>query len=240
MAVDEITKLAKTLRAAYVQARSAFESVKLGTPYKYHVPKSYDGKPPIETTDGVVLQPGTKSVWIELAKFVRREDVDPLLFIEAQFDRGPTQRAVEPRQLKSAKCLTKARRLTNFKGQEVATELFLQQDTARGKITSLQIYGKLQKEDSYAVTLLDTDLELSPLFRYCLALSIGGLRFRRIAKRFEVEACVQYRRYRTHYKRHWSELLPAGFDRLSRQVNRQVMSQDEGDGKDHSEEDEEI
>lgn len=234
---DELALLARRLRAVYVQERSAFETMKLGEPVKYQVPRSYDGRPAVETDGGVELQPATRSVWWVLARFLAAEDFSPEAFIEAQFDRlGPTARPPEPRQLRSAACVRRAAQFVAATAREIPLELVLQRKQAATRISYLQLYGREAKEDSYAIALLDSDLELSPLFRYCLALSIGGLRFRRIAKRFETEACFQYQRYRKHYKRHWGELLPPGFGRFSKRVYQAILTEDEGHGRDETEE----
>lgn len=212
--------LSARIRAAYVREREAFETRELGEPYRYRVPRRYDGVPPVETEDGVELDRGTRSVWLRLAReFFGPGGIDPDLYIRIQFEHVPFgRRPPEPNQLGSAGRVRTWERAFAAKEEEVRLALQLESEIAKMWISYHQrMVGRL-KEDSYEIVLLDTALELSPLFRYCLARSIGGLRFRRIAKRYEIGACVQYRRYRAYYKRHWGGVLPAGFSRHSRQV----------------------
>lgn len=225
---EEAAAAARRLRAVYVHERSAFETMKLGERYRYRPPRRYDGRPAVETDDGVVLEKAVKPAWLDLARHLADCGVTMLeLFVEAQFHAlAPTARAPEPLQLRTDACLSRYRDYVEGTEADVILELKLQTGLAADRITFLQLYGDAAKEDSYAIVLLDDDLELSPLFRYCLATSLGGSRFHRIAKRYGPEACCEYCRCRKYYKRHWKRILPVGFDRYARSVYDVILEEE--------------
>lgn len=215
-----LTKFSRYVRQAYIAERIEWDRVRTGVRSVYRPAARYDGKPPVETDDGVVLEPGTESVWLRLAKFFLEHRIDPPAYIRIQFEEADNREyAPNPDQLVSPKSLYRWKKAVSNKEREIKLALESQIELASGNIIMLQAYADKTVEDASALTLLNIGLELSALFRYCLALSIGGKRFRQIARRFEVGACLQFERFREFYLRHWAKVLPAGFKERSRLIN---------------------
>lgn len=215
----------REVRLIYIRERTAYESTVLQKPYPYKPPALYDeGRAAVTTDSGVLLDPAVKSVWPKLAKFFYDNEIDPVAYIATQFLEAfsAVRRPPEPQALRGQKAQLLWKKALKFKEEEIRIALTVEKNIARSKIAYHQIGGD-SRDRACAMTLCDTTLELSPLFRYCLALSLGGLRFERIAKRFETEACIQYYRYRVYYDRYWRGMLPADFTQLSREIYRQSL-----------------
>lgn len=232
-----LTRMAGDVRRAYIEERSEWETLRSGVAVQYKPAKRYDGKRDVETDDGLVLEKGTASIWVKLAQFFIENKIEPRAYIHAQFEEaGKRERPPNPDQLTSANSLFRWKRAKKRKEAEIKLALQIQATIATKKITILQAYGGKTPEDTSAITLLNIGLELSALFRYCLALSIGGKRFRRIARQFELEACLQFERFRKFYLRHWSKVLPEGFSERSRLIYDYLLWEPQNDDQEEDEE----
>jgi hypothetical protein len=125
--------------------------------------------------------------------------------------------APEPSELRSQKYLLIWKKCYPKLLEHMATRLEIEKRAGSAAIASHQIVGT-PRDDSYAIVLMNRHVAMSPLMRYCLARSIGGVRFRRIATRFEPEAILQFMRYRTQYKRVWKDVLPKGFAARAKRI----------------------
>lgn len=242
MASDEdeaqsaLVQLATEIRKIYVRERSEYESLKCGQTVVWKPAKRYDGRAPIETDDGIVLQKGTVSAWLKLAKFFAEHRIEPRAYIQSQFEAtAHRDRALNPDQLTSPAAQFRWRKAKRKKEEYIKLALTLQSSLASAEIQLLQHYAGKSPEDAAAVVLCNNGLELSALFRYCLARSIRGKRFRQIARSFEVEACLQFERFRTYYLRHWKSVLPDGFSKRSREIYEFLLWEPQNDGKEDEE-----
>jgi hypothetical protein len=226
--VTELEKrLAVDVRRIYIEERSAFESMKHNTNVVYRPPKRYEGKP-AEYLEDEQIEKAVPPIWLQMARVFVARKIDPPAFIGSIFgDAALDRRAPEPNMLITENSLKCWRRIQKEKEEQIALGLKMQQQLALQKIMVLQKLGKQTPEDAYAVTLLNTGLELSALFRYCLALSIGGKRFRHIAQRFEADACIQFVRYKKYYLSHWKDFLPEKISARMRKVYRYLFAEDE-------------
>jgi hypothetical protein len=214
-------QLAAAIKAAYTECRQEWESFRAGEPVRYRPGKRYDGKPAVETADGLVLDGAAGSAWEKLADYFLAREEDPVAYIRFRFERlAPGAPPPEPLQLKGEKLLAEWRRVRERKGPEIAAALLAEANRAADAMTYYQRGMGHTPEESYARTLDDPLLELSALFRYGVATSLGGPRFLRIAARYRDAAVAQYCRYPEHYDRHWARLLPRGFARTARSRNR--------------------
>lgn len=206
--------LAFTIREIYVRERSAAEQLLYGGEFRYRPPHSYDGS--FRPTQGMVAE---DSVWHKMMLFYAAQKIDPHAFMGYMFGRcEPGGRLPEPNMLYGPKSIAKWERAQEEKGREIETILTVQTQIAKNQIGYLQRICERKVHDSYAMVLADTTLALSALFRYCLASSIEGSRFRRIAANYEVDASLQFERYRKYYLRHWKDFLPNGFAKRSGKV----------------------
>jgi hypothetical protein len=218
------------VRQTYIEERSAFESLREGVTIRYKVPSEFDGRRAQMTEESVIIRAGKLPIWIKLAREFATRRIDPQEYIRTQFERLDSleARITEPPQLFSERCLARWDLAVSKRGETFALALHVQKTLARDSILSVQYQYNLRGDDAYANVLLDPQLALSSLFRYCLALSIGGPRMRQVARRFEVGACIQYQRYRRHYKRYWKEFLPVGFASKSAKIYRTVYEENDG------------
>jgi hypothetical protein len=230
-------ELAYQIRALYIEERNAFEQLR-GRTSDYKPSAHWDGHEGLQIED-VQISAGRQSIWQQLARIFIVHRIDPAVFIANRFDGVPLDgRIPEPNHFIGAKARKLWEKDKCRKEEEIELALTIQRNVARRSVLSLiALLGK-SKDEACALTLLDDGLELSALFRYCLACSIPGKRFAQIAKFFETSACLQFERYRKFYQHHWKDFLPSGFSTRSRAVYRYMF--EEGHGQDDEEEVEEI
>lgn len=224
--------LAQTVRAAYSLTRSLYETAKAGTTVLYAIPKQYDGKPAIETDDGVCVERSVPAVWPKLAqKFVELE-IDPEAYISVQFDgRDIAHRPPEPNQLFSAQCLKYWEKSKHVKANEIKTLLDVNQRVFEQNVSYLEQRG-VSKIDAVIQTLIDFNLSLSFLFRYCYAYrayrATSMNQFKEIAKAFKHKAAVQFHFFKNEYLAYWSDVLPDAFVKNASELYRQFYSLRQG------------
>ncbi len=187
--------LARQLRLCYERARAAREAL------KHNEPASKGGA-------GYAAE-ATADVWVRLARFCAGRSIDPVAYIDWTFDNALLGRsAPAPRQLLNHQHARAFLDGLKEDGREIEVAFRVQQQTARTNMLLAQRLGRQAPPDALAAVLLDESLPLSALYRYCLATSIGGERFRRIARLYEVEAARQYRRNRADYDAVWGRWIP--------------------------------
>lgn len=211
--------VAARVKVCYEVERARWESRKSGHPVVYEAASAYDGTKP-KTIDGeLVIQKGRRSEWKTMAEWCEEKGVDPEAYIRLVFDhaRLDLRSAPEPNNLRSEKCLAIWAKYSPRLLDDMAVRLVTEKSVASAEIASYQVVG-IAKEDSYSAVLMNRHVAISPLMRYCLAKSIGGLRFRRIAARFEPEAVMQFMRYRQQYAAVWKDVLPKGFAARAKRI----------------------
>ncbi|MCI0421478.1 MAG: hypothetical protein L0312_20015 [Acidobacteria bacterium] len=167
-----------------------------------------------------------RSVWLTLADFFAEEGVDPHEYIWAQFRAlrmTPEIGIPQPLQLKSKRCKERWREAQ--RGLETEVQVGLEQEIFRfnAELEMLTVSRRLPVEDALVLLLTDTDMDFSPLLRYCLASQGSGPRFRQIARRFEAGAVLQFERCRSRYQRHWKYWLPRNFLEESTRLYKQLF-----------------
>lgn len=213
-AKERRSSLAFRIREIYIRERSAAEQLLYGGEFRYRPPRRYDGRHKI-----VEQTVAEDSVWFKMMLFYVAHKIDPHAMIAYMFGRcEPGGMLPEPNMLYGPKSLAKWEKAQDEKGREIETALQIQRGIAKRQIAFWQRIGEKSAVESYERTIVDTSLALSSLFRYCLASSIEGKRFRRLAAYYEGDACLQFERYRKFYRRHWKDFLPAGFAKRSRKV----------------------
>ncbi len=164
------------------------------------------------------------AMWIELARRVIHRRVDPEAFIRRQFVSVSidTKGGVRPPQPES---FLRELAFRNYETgrllihRDVQVALVCQRSKFETEVTKLAHAGyALPSEKLWAMVLGNRDIDLSPLFRYCLARSIATEaktaepgRFTDIAKRFHEEAALQYIFAPEAYDAFWKTALPPGY-----------------------------
>jgi hypothetical protein len=211
--------VALRVRTCYAQERTRWETMKAGTRVDYVVPKSFDGRPAVTVEGECVLEKAKAPVWVTLANWFREQKIHPETYIRLTFDRltHEPERAPEPIQLKSAKYLDQWNKHKDGIAKHIGVALVVERQQAEIAYGGLRA-GGVEPETAWAHVLTSDGLELSALFRYCLAVRLGGKRFDRVAAYFEPAAILQFERYRKIYKVQWAGLLPKGFAARSRRI----------------------
>jgi len=213
------------LREAYVDARSAFDTYLNGTLTRYTVPQLYDRGGGAVEVEGVVVEgKNAAPLWPKLARKFIALEIDPVEYTHCVFGYASDNHAKtafgdhcppEPNQLLSKTWLNYYREceLSDANGVLVKNALLNQASTAMREINFLHLCGKQTMLNSQYLVLLNPQLELSALFRYCLAreLSEQNSEFDRIANLHERGAVIQFWSKRTQYLKHWRRLLPDDF-----------------------------
>jgi hypothetical protein len=116
-------------------------------------------------------------------------------------------------------------------------ELTLQTEAACRNIKYAQGTMRASPDFSYANTILGNHVELSPLFRYGLAISEvkvpetspeqveRNALFRRMAKRFFEPACLQYLSNKSGYDQEWGQFVSPTIVREAERVYDQFLSE---------------
>lgn len=219
--VTEQTVKAWRVKVVYMQERGRWETLKLGEVVEYQPPAKYDGKAPVTLDKEVVLEAGKSSLWQKIVDWCRSRKIGPESYIRYCFQALPLTytSAPEPDQLLSDKYLKKWKKGREKRRIDVKLQLDLQKEKARREMTLRQlVYEQPAERAQIGVIAGGGDLGLSPLFCYCLAVSIGTPKMRKIAQRLKAEAILQFESSRKLYKELWAEFLPKGFARESREL----------------------
>lgn len=205
-----LTAEAQRVREAYIRCRSAFESARAGRPVSYNVPARYDGRHAALIDGEQPVGRGSKEVWTSLAEFVRQQGADFEPYVYAQFEGlGPADRPPEPPQLKSQRALDRWNLVRPSTSDSLRLSLTLQTQAAVGSLTRLVRRG-LEELDAWLGVLNDPVTDLTPLFRYSMAVSLTqrDRRFSKLARYYLPQAQLQYRRNPQAYCEVWQDFLP--------------------------------
>jgi hypothetical protein len=223
--VDGETLVAWSVKVTYAQVRSHWETLKAGKPVVYQPPRAYDGTTALLLEGEYEVEKARPSVWVALVDWCAARKIPPELYVRYCFRGLSLDRAAapEPAQLKSEKYLegwTKAKKL---RIEELRTSLAAQKTIAATRIVTRQsAFGESGPLSQRAV-LTDPSLELSPLFRFCLATSIDTKAMRKVAQTFWAEAIVQFSSDPRGYAKAWKEWLPPRFAEIAADVYPKLL-----------------
>lgn len=209
---DEEVKLADWVREFYRKERSVHDSMLSGEAHEYRVPKHYDGRPAAHPYGKPV-----ESIWIKLARELRKRKVEPFDYLRFHFSECGLGRPPEPTHLLSDGhfALYETRR---EKGEGIDMDLATQASLASTNISYQRRFMERSYDDACAIVILDPGLNLSTLFRYCMARTFPGKRFAAIAAKLEGAAVMQYLSCRGGYDKDWKSVLPKGFRQLALEI----------------------
>lgn len=221
-----VAGVALLVKLCYEWERARWESRKEGRLLAYRAPAAYAGTAAKKIEGKLLVQSAKKSEWAAIVTWCERHGIkEPEAFVRTAFDHTPIDRKIAPlpHELRSDKYLAIWEKYYPKIAQNLATALEIEKRAGSAAIASYQIVGT-PRDDSYAIVLMNRNVAMSPLMRYCLARSIGGVRFRRIATRFEPDAILQFMRYRRQYKRVWKDVLPKGFSARARRIYPHLLN----------------
>jgi hypothetical protein len=127
-------------------------------------------------------------------------------FLQVGLNRPP-----EPTQLISEEKLRQFRKSRRSLRRAIKLSFAREMETFRDGV-DYEIYVlRRDKQDAWFSVLSDDMANLSPLFRYAVACSVGSARFFSLASRYFGGAVLQYMQYPAGFKRYWGRVLPKKF-----------------------------
>jgi len=200
----EETELSRKIKSIYTAQRSAYDYRMKGIKTRWRSNRRYD--------DGVKATVETKEVlpvWITLARFFRENEITPYDYINYHFQNATLNRAPEPFQLKTPALLNDYQVWRKKEINSLRISFRTQKSIAVTNIRIQRSYDpELSDSDVYGLVLTDESIELSALFRYCLAKS---LRLKKIASIYLHRAAMQFYCNPVGYIKVWKRWLPKGF-----------------------------
>lgn len=230
---DREQEVAQVIRTAYVEARSSWESLQRGVAHDYR-PTRKEDEGHHERADGKAKD--VPPVWLTLARGFLRHGLDPEDYVFAAFERAlKLKKAPEARQLLAPTYLAAyaEERRRSVDAREVEIFLNTEKAIARRQIGYLQSYCGMSVTGSHHFVLTDESLELSALFRYCVACHLlertadqkARRLFAEVAATYKAAAVAQYARDRAEYDQHWAGFLPRGFAEEAARVLRRARAE---------------
>ena len=207
-APDWLSKEARLVRSAYIAARTRYEQACKGMTGVYVPNLKMDGRSPKYRGDKII-EKAVVSDWQQIADLCIAEKINPKTYIATIFaSLDPhAKMAPNPNYFYGQKALDRWRLLR--RGQERSIELSLRSETeAAANKMGFYLSMGFKKRRAYRTTLLDDSLGLSPLFRYCVAVSLN---YDDIAEHFYEAAVTQFAEFDRYYLKFWAEMLPKGF-----------------------------
>lgn len=224
--------LAKRVQAAYRHARVRWESLKAGEPVTYTGSKRSRGAEGlcIDGDPAAMVRQPKPSVWARMVRFCEARKINPEQYVRVAFNGLSLRReAPEPEQLMGRVYEDKWKLMLSKLDAKLELSLRIQKEAATSAIVYRQ---KVLKEDKIRSCLMAFgagDLPLTPLFRYCMGVSMEDDTFADLIEANEPQAVLQFECFRGAYKRVWGDLLPKGFAKFSRAVYPKLLA-DLGDG----------
>ncbi len=197
---------AAVIRNAYCTARNRWHLEVENT-------ESDWGRNPIPRYDGGMDSAGRRhrGVWEKIARFVIEKRISPNRFIEAQF-RGRSAAPPEPGTLCSEFAL---RVYAGYEAAEIPTLQRLFRHQKEQLFLETIKFRPLHWPDAqmYSAILQNTQVGMSALFRYCVAVQKG---VNEVVDLFRTTASIQYLASPTAYDQVWGELIPEEMRALAR------------------------
>jgi hypothetical protein len=193
--------LASEIRIAYIMAYRAHFQARHGVPSNFGsrpMPR-WDGG---EASDGRNYQP----IWYKIAQVALQQGISPLDLIAGAFHGWDAKDPPWPTNLLSAKAIAYAQNNPGVTIEDTKRALQVQKDLWRIQIHLYQQERQCDFGTAARAALRNRRLELSSIFRYCLALDGGDPE---TAALFADGALKQYIFDRRAYDEGWGDLIPA-------------------------------
>jgi len=181
-----------------------------GTPANYQPSAKWEGSPAGIGPEG---NKARESTWLKVARWLIAQGFDPDVYIRRQFDRYQGIEPPLPNQLLSSRCQSNYHRDGDEAETEIRIEFCFEKTRFELEVAQRVELAGLDRETAVAQVLLDIDLPLSPLFRYCVGRKVGGEKFNEIADMFKSDAMIDYMRHREEHEAVWGDWIPRDFAR---------------------------
>jgi len=144
-----------------------------------------------------------KAVWPKIAEFVLNRELDEARFIRAQFEKAAYQ--PQPNQLTNERAVGQYLDSVRQLPGELERALLIQGRSAVVAFETLRATSQWHDNLVWAYVLSDLRNELTALFRFCVAASVG---LPHVQLLFHDAALAEYLRHRVVYDRIWGEHIP--------------------------------
>jgi hypothetical protein len=208
---------AAKIHYTYVVERTFFEAEISGCSDDVYRPSRRWGRPD-----------DPESVWVELARFALEDQIDGPDYIRRAFQATTGNEAPRADQLKSDYVKTQYRRgsIQRIERRRLRIAFKSQRDLFHSSVSSISLmYPKWDNPKVWRYVLLDSQLSLTPLFRYCLA---RAERFKSLSLRYRGAAAVQYSRNPDDYGVVWGDWIPEKFRVKAPQLAREAIGETYG------------
>jgi hypothetical protein len=204
---QQIGELAVEIRHIWVEERRNHELRTTGV-------ESGWGRKLMARWDGGKLSNGTvcASIWVKIARFCVEHNVHPRLLVRAIFEAKGNGTSPNPDEAQTSRALSLYHGfLTPYQLEQRVRILQLEFDSERSCLTTevavQKRFGAPRPDlEVWRDSLSAPHLELSPLFRYCVAVNQG---WDDIAAAYYEGASVQYNRWPDLYDKVWQQYIPA-------------------------------
>lgn len=196
---DQKAEESLAIKKAYCEGRNRMQRFQAGANRVYQPPRSYDGRPATQENAA------RGSVWDNLRDWCHSLGLPAVDYVRFQLLRLPEDGIIpEPLQLKAAW------RVEHFRKEfdpdaftaGVETAMNAQSTVLYQAVLVRHRADGLSSVDAHLAALTDGSLEVSPLVRYCTAVSMVDRddRFHRVAALFKADALAQLRQNVTAYR----------------------------------------
>jgi len=191
-----------TVRQAYIAARRAWEQRFTAKESSYLPGPMWDGG----ELHGRRYQP----VWPKVVTYLMQRHFDGSIeeYMDVQFRQSGLTRPPAPNQVFNDgawQSYLKRPIIPDLRRREFKT----QGSKAAVEVAMLEDLDGYDKEQATLRVVLNADLQLSPLFRYCLASSVGTPAGDELAQKLFGQALKQFQSDVAGYQEHWASMLPA-------------------------------
>jgi len=216
------------LKNTYTLQRRLYETQRDGVVSTYRPAKKYDGaSKSLYGADDVTLEGKERpliNLWEYLAAKLFRRDIKPTDYVERVFAtmRGEVVSCPMPTQLLSDTWYERYKTSAESILREVESDFRTQRQVARSEVVVNITCGDMSNEKAIFEAVTDPNINLTDLFRYCLALSVDDEMVRSAAERFWVGAALEYHPRRRQYKKVWGGYIPREFPKEARELYRYI------------------
>lgn len=208
------------VKKLYTIYRRIYETQISGVASNYTPPDEFDGRAGASLEDK-----STKNLWLKLSTDMDTLKVSPEEYIPQIFTIVVTagHAAPRPQQLLSSKYFNLFMKANADKARQLEGSLKTQMSIASSRIISLRNYLRtiypLDTTDEKLLLITigsvaaNESLELTPLFRLCLASNVSKRtkHLNAVVERCFPSAFVEYTTWKAYYDKAWKDQLPADF-----------------------------
>lgn len=181
--------LIRQLKAFYVMNKRFHKGLKTG----------------FTATSEAVEPKGSRKVWQTAVEFFLRHKLNMACCVRVRFLLASKHDIVPPNTIGLEKYLERYQQACEDMETELTMEFESQKQICRDYMLTTGDELGYKGRELTKFTLLNETLELTPLFRYCLAVSEG---LNKVAKRYSSKAMGQYLSAPREYRRVWGKWLP--------------------------------